>query len=129
MSIRRLVVGVLPVALMTLSAGWVSGQDYPNKPIRIVTASVGSGTDFTARQIAPGISGPRGQQVIVENRGSGLVQGEFLSKAPADGYGLVVTGGTFWIFPLLQKVPYDVANDFSPVSVISREVNLVVVHP
>src|SRR5262249_20136843 len=124
MSIWRFVAEML-LGVITLAATVAPAQEYPSKPIRIVTASAGSGPDFTTRQIAQGISTPLGQQVIVDNRGSGLVQAEFLSRAPADGYGLVVTGGTFWIFPLLQKAPYDVVNDFSPVSVISREVNLV----
>jgi len=117
------------VGLMVLGAGVVSGQDYPNKPIRIVTAVAGGGSDFTARLIAQGISGPLGQPVVVENRGSGVIQHEYLSRTPPDGYGLLVTGSSFWIFPLLHKVPYDVARDFSPISLLVREVLVVAVHP
>ena len=68
MLLSRFVVGMLSVGLVVLSAGVVSGQDYPNKVIRIVTAAAGGGSDFNARQIAQGISGPLGQSVIVENR-------------------------------------------------------------
>lgn len=67
----------------------VCGQDYPTKPIRIVTGGAGGGTDFTARLIAQGISGPLGQPVVVENRGAGIIPVEFVSKAPPDGYTLV----------------------------------------
>lgn len=45
----RFVVEMLSVGLMVLSAGVVSGQDFPNKSIRIVTAAVGGGNDFQAR--------------------------------------------------------------------------------
>ena len=84
-------IGGLSVSLMVLGAGAVSGQDYPNKPIRIVTAALGGGSDFAARLIAQGISGPLGQPVIVDNRG-GVVPGEIVAKAPPDGYTLLVAG-------------------------------------
>ena len=115
--------------LIVTTAGVVCGQDYPSKPIRIVTAAAGGGSDFMARQIAQGISGPLGQPVIVENRGSGIVLGEFLSKAPPDGYGFILTGSSFWVSTLLQKYPYDVLADFAPISQLVKEISVVVVHP
>ena len=124
----RFVVSVLSVGLMGSGAGVVSGQDYPNKPIRLITPAAGGGADFTARQIAQGISGPLGQPVIVENRGGALIQGELLSKTPPDGYGLVVSGSSLWVTPVLRKAPYD-ALDFSPITQIERSVYLIAVHP
>ena len=56
------------MSLFLMSAAVVSGQDYPGKPIRITTGSVGGGNDFAARQIAQGISGPLGQPVIVDKQ-------------------------------------------------------------
>jgi tripartite-type tricarboxylate transporter receptor subunit TctC len=121
---------MLSVGMMVLGAGVVSGQEYPNKPIRIVTTAPGGGGDFVSRIIAEGISGPLGQPVIVDNRATGLVASEFVSKAPPDGYTLTVAGGAFWILPLLlRKAPYDVVRDFSPISLLVREVNVVVVVP
>jgi len=46
-----------------------SGQDYPNKPVRMVTAAPGAAGDFVARLVALGLTDSWGQQVIVENRG------------------------------------------------------------
>src|SRR4051812_10590355 len=89
MHITRLVFASSSIALALWHSNAVQAQDYPSRPVRIVTAAVGGGSDFTARQIAQGISGPLGQPVVVENRGSGIIQGEFLAKAPPDGYGLV----------------------------------------
>src|SRR3972149_12273328 len=62
----RFVVWMFSIGVMIMGAGSVSGQDYPNKPIRIVTAAAGGSLDLTSRLIAPGISGPLGQQVIVD---------------------------------------------------------------
>ena len=108
--------------------GTVCGQDYPNKPIRIVTAAAGGGSDFTARQLAQGISGPLGQPVIVDNRPQGFIAVDVVSKAPSDGYTLTIQGASLWLSPLLRKVPYDVA-DFSPISLVVREVFVVAVNP
>ena len=44
--------------LVVLCPGLVSGQIFPDKPIRIVTSAAGGGNDFIARLIAQGISGP-----------------------------------------------------------------------
>ena len=129
MHITRIVLASSSIALASWCSHGVQAQDYPTRPVRIVTAAVGGGSDFTARQIAQGISGPLGQPVVVENRGSGIIQGEFLAKAPPDGYGLVVTGASFWIGQLLQKLPYDALNDFSPVALLVREVSVLAVHP
>ena len=104
-------------------------QDYPNKPIRIVTSAAGGGTDFVARQIAEGISGPLGQPVVIDNRAIGAIVGEVVSKAPADGYTLMVSGGGLWLAHLFRAVPYDAVRDFSPISLLVREVSVLAVHP
>ena len=72
------------IGLTTLAAGVAFGQDYPSKPIRIVTSVPGDASDFAARLIAQGISGPLGQQVIVDNR-AGIIGQELVIKAPPDG--------------------------------------------
>ena len=119
-------IGAIGVA--TLSGG-VSGQDYPNKPIRIVTGSAGGGSDFTTRQVAGALSASFGQSVIVDNRAGGSLAPEVAAKAPADGYTFYVGGTSFFLEPLLQKVPFDPIRDFSPVTQIEFSVNIVVVHP
>ncbi len=119
--------GKLLVGLL-LGAGVVCGQDYPSKPVRIITTSAGGGNDFVARLIGTGISGPLGQPVIVDNRPP-VNAAEAVSKAPPDGYTLFVQGASLWIRSLLVKMPYDPVKDFSPISLIVREVNIVVVHP
>jgi tripartite-type tricarboxylate transporter receptor subunit TctC len=129
MQILRIVISLFAMVVMIPGMSVVRGQDFPNKPVRLVTSTVGSGGDFTSRVIAPGMSGLLGHQVIVDNRGAGVIPPEFVSKAPPDGYTLLVIGGSVWIGPLLRKVPYDVVRDFAPISQVSRDVNVVAVHP
>ena len=123
----RFFVGMVSVGLII--AGAVSGQNYPNKPVRIVTTAAGSGGDFPSRIIAQGISGPLGQPVIIDNKSGGLFASETVAKAPADGHTLVVNGASLWISPLLRKVSYDPVGDFSPISLLVREVFIVALHP
>src|SRR4051812_39421295 len=87
----------------------VASQTYPAKPIRIVTGGVGSGEDVISRLIAQALTDKMGQQVIVDNRPSGVISGEIIALAPPDGYSLLFYGTSLWVVHLLrQKVPYEV---------------------
>ena len=124
------IVPAFSASVALLIAGTAGSQDYPNKPIRIVTSAPGGGADFVARFVAQGLGGRLGQQVIVDNRGSGIVVGEIVAKAPGDGYTLVVTGPTFWFAPFLyDRLSWDPVKDFAPVSLATSAPNILVVHP
>ena len=127
MLIRRYIAGIFSVNL--LGAVMVHGQDYPSKPIRIITGGATGTVGFTSRLIAQGISGPLGQQVVVDSRGSGVIIPEIVSKAPPDGYTLLVSGSALWLGPLMQTMPYDPVRDLSPISSVSRAPLLLVVTP
>jgi tripartite-type tricarboxylate transporter receptor subunit TctC len=114
--------------MMVLGANAAFGQNYPNKPVRIVTAGVGGGADVVARLLAPGLAGGLGQQAIVDNRGSGVIPGEIVSKAPPDGYTLLLYNNTLWVGPLIQNTPYDAVRDFAPITLATRAPNILVVH-
>ena len=118
------------VGLLAAGAGVASGQDYPNKPVRMVTAAPGAAGDFVARLVALGLTDSWGQQVIVENRGgSGVIPIEIVAKALPDGYTLLVFGTTLWLLPLIQKVSYNPIGDFSPITLAAVTPLLLVVHP
>ena len=121
--------GIRLACLVVGCAGVAGAEDFPNRPIRIVTSSAGGGSDATTRLIAQGIAGALSQPIIVENRPTGIIPGEIVSRAIPDGYTLFITGSNFWIGPLLRKAPYDPVQDFSPITLISMEVNVVAVHP
>jgi tripartite-type tricarboxylate transporter receptor subunit TctC len=105
-----------------------SGQAYPTRPVRIVTATPGGGNDYLARIVAPPLGTALGQQVIVDNRASRLVGG-IVARATPDGYTLVVGGGTMQFLPLMEKTDYDLLADFAPISQLERSPNVLVVHP
>lgn len=119
----------LLVCLVFLNSAIASGQDFPNKPIRIVTANAGGGDDYTSRTIAQALAVSLGQPVIVDNRSAAFIAADVVAKSPPDGYSLTVQGAGFWINALLRKVPYDVVSDFVPISLISRDVFVIAVHP
>jgi tripartite-type tricarboxylate transporter receptor subunit TctC len=117
------------IALVVSGPAWT--QTYPTKPLRIVTLGSGTTNDFMARLIAQPVSNSLGQQIIVENRaGSAIIPGQIVSKAAPDGYTLLYTAASTWLVTLLQKdVPYDPFKDFAPVTLTSRGINVLVVHP
>src|SRR5688572_22336436 len=122
------VAATLLVGLFALAAA-MHAQTYPAKPIRIVTVAPGGTPDLIARLISQGITGALGQPLVVDNR-VGFVGIEIVSKAPPDGYTLAVNGQNLWILPLLQSnLPYDPIRDFTPVSLVTRAPNVLVVHP
>lgn len=117
------------VVLASVGIGAACAQDFPTRPIRIVTASPGGGNDFLARIIAPALSGALGQNVLVDNRTSRLVAPVTKGATP-DGYTLAVGGGTMQFIPLLQEeAGYDILTDFAPISQLERSPNVLVVHP
>ena len=121
--------GMASATVIALATMAVSAQEYPNKPVRILTSAVGSNSDFHARLLAQGLAGPLGQQVIVDNRGGGVASTQRCAKSTPDGYTLLVDSNSVWLTSLLQKTLYDPVRDFSPVSLLSRSPYVLVVHP
>lgn len=109
--------------LAVLSSGTALAQDYPARPLRmIVPYPAGALTDTLARAIGDRLSSALKQPVVVENRpGAGtLVGAEFVAKAPADGYTLLMaTSTTLGISPAMYAKPaIDPVKDFAPVSLV-----------
>ena len=131
------VVTAISIGLMALGTGLASaqtapsgsGQIYPNKPIRIVTAPPGGGGDTVARLIAQNISISLGQPVVVDNRG-GVVSADIVAKARPDGYTLLSYGAEVWLRPFLQSnTPYDPVRDYAPITLSLSSPGILVVHP
>jgi tripartite-type tricarboxylate transporter receptor subunit TctC len=118
---------MLAMAAMAAGADAAYGQDFPIKPIRIITSAPGGSSDFTSRLIAQGLTDTLGQPVVVDNRGN--FGGEQLAKAPPDGYTLLVDGASLWIGPLIQKTSYEPLRDFAPVTIAVSAPSVIVVHP
>jgi len=116
--------------LITAIPDTARSQQYPAKPVRILTAQVGGGTDFVARLIAQGLTESFKQPVVVENRGGNVVlSAEAVAKSPPDGYTLLIYAATLWVAPLLAPLPYDAIRDFAPITLATEAPNMLVVHP
>ena len=127
MSIVRSVGTILAIGYACLGANAGLGQDYPNKPIRILAGAAGGAGDFGARVVAQGLTASWGQQAIVDNRNHVLE--DIVSKSSPDGYTLLVDGTSMWLTPLLQKMSYDPIKDFAPITILTTSPNIMVVHP
>ena len=121
------------LAIAGMAAGLACAQQYPTRSIRLVVpSSPGGGTDISARIIAPKMSEYLGQQVVVDNRpGAGtMIGGEIVSRAPPDGYTLLMGVSTLAINPAVyKKVPYDALRDLAPISQAVSLPNVIVSHP
>ncbi|MGZ5117978.1 MAG: Bug family tripartite tricarboxylate transporter substrate binding protein [Burkholderiales bacterium] len=126
----RIALPICLLALLTPGAHAATAQNFPTRPIRIVTSEIGGGLDFLARLVAQGLTPNLGQQVIIDNRPSGVFTGSIVSKASPDGYTLLCNGSSFWLLPFLQSnVPYDPVKDFSPITLATSSPLMLVVHP
>jgi tripartite-type tricarboxylate transporter receptor subunit TctC len=99
-----------------------TAQPYPSRPVTlIVPFAAGGNTDSIARLLAQRFTEKLGHQFVVENRpgAAGAIAGEFVARAPADGYTLFVSALTqIAIVPLVNKTRYDPIRDFAPISLI-----------
>ena len=120
--------GSVLFSVALLCMGQVAAQDFPTRPIRVISSVPGSSGDNVIRMIAPRISGPLGQQVIIDNRPSATTA-ETLVKSPPDGYTLLIDATSLWIGPLLQEMPYDPVRDLTPISTSDRSPSCLTVNP
>src|SRR5215831_86285 len=121
---------LLPLAVAAVaSAGFASAQSYPTKPVRMVTAEVGAAGDFATRVLAQALSANLGQNVIVDNRPSGVIPCDVVAKAAPDGYTLLHFTNSTWTAPLMQRAPYDPVRDLAPVALTVKSSSVLVVHP
>ena len=110
----------------------VLAQTYPTKPVKLVVAyAAGGGVDTVARALAQELSGGLGQPVVVENRpgANSLIGTDHVAKSPADGYTLLITLVSHYALPFLAKnVPYDTVRDFTPITIVAKAPQAVVVN-
>src|SRR5262249_4747444 len=115
------------------AVGPVRSEEWPQRPVKIVVPfAAGGNADETARLVAFRLSEAFGQQVLVENGpgATGAIAGEFVARAPADGYTLLFASLPLMaIMPAMTKAPFDPVKDFVPVSAIATNPVILVAHP
>lgn len=106
-------------ATLGFAPQWAAAQQFPTKPVRIITPfPVGGGPDGVARIVADKLSKSWGQSVVVENRpgGNGFIAIDAFKRGAKDGHDLIVLDNVHLAaYPsLFKKLPYDPAKDFDP---------------
>jgi tripartite-type tricarboxylate transporter receptor subunit TctC len=127
---------ILATALMivALSAGEVSAQQFPSRPIKVlVSIPPGGAPDLAARLLAQRLTETIGQAVYVENRpgANGNLAGEALANAAPDGYTLMLAGDSMVVINphIYAKMPFDTLKDIIPVSSIASNQFFLSVNP
>ena len=120
-------------------AGWCAllpsrvWAQYPEKPLRwILTQPPGGANDILVRPIAQRLTDTLRQPVLVDNRSGagGNIGAELAAKSPRDGYTLVTLSITHAVSATLYaKLNYDLLKDFSAVTLLATNPNVLVVHP
>jgi tripartite-type tricarboxylate transporter receptor subunit TctC len=128
MKTARTLLAALTLSLMPLAA---TAQDFPSKPIRlIVPFPAGGPNDIIARVVGQRMSELIKQPVVIDNRGGqgGVLGTDAVAKAAPDGYTIgIVSASSLVINPTLERVPYDVAKDFAPVTLVTTVPEMLVV--
>ena len=121
--------------LLGLAAGAqaLAQQDYPSRPIRLITpAAQGGTTDLLARVFGARLAEVFKQQVVVDNRASasGVIAGELTANAPPDGYTLLLAYHQHTINAALNpKLPYHPVTSFTPITQLTSAGLMLVVNP
>ncbi|MEJ8850359.1 tripartite tricarboxylate transporter substrate binding protein [Variovorax rhizosphaerae] len=128
---RNLVLGALASAALLACGSALAA--FPEKAITIVVpTAAGGANDAMARVIGQAMSVALKQPVIVDNKAgaNGAIASEFVMRAPADGYTLMLGYiATHAMNPALQKLRYDPVKDFEPVGMVGSSATLMVVSP
>ncbi|MSQ71318.1 MAG: tripartite tricarboxylate transporter substrate binding protein [Betaproteobacteria bacterium] len=119
---RRRVRPRLAAALLAIFAsGAPLAQDYPNRPIRMITPTGAGGvSDGLSRMVAQGLSELLRQPMVVENRAGAMTQigNEYVSRAAPDGYTILWGAVDMTMLPVLRKsaANFDAVRDLSPIA-------------
>jgi len=112
---------VFAAAVLSLAASALHADNFPSKPITIITAfGPGSASDTIARVVGQPLGIALKQSIIVEARpgASGAISAMYVARAPADGYTmLLTTNSPHSAAPFLMKnIAYDPVKDFTPIT-------------
>jgi tripartite-type tricarboxylate transporter receptor subunit TctC len=127
-----LLLGCAATTLLPMRAAF--SEDYPTRPVTLVTAfTPGGPSDILARIVGQKLSELLHQPFVVDGRpgGGGNIAAEFVAHATPDGYTLLMGNNSILAtnMSLYKKLGYDAQQDFSPISLIGSQPNILVVPP
>jgi len=110
-----------------------AAETYPARTVRIVVPyAAGGGVDIVTRSVGQKLADYLGQSVLTENRpgGNANIASEYVAKAPADGYVLLMASpANATNASLFSRLPYDLLRDFAPVIQVGYAPLVLAVHP
>jgi tripartite-type tricarboxylate transporter receptor subunit TctC len=133
-SLHRRSIAATALALLLLASASVPAQDYPSRPLRMVTPIAAGGmTDVVSRVVGARLAERLGQPVVIENRAGagGGIGTEVVARAAPDGYTLLFAyPGPIVVNPsLLKSLSYDPERDLEAVSLLGTYPMVLAVHP
>ena len=118
---------------MASSALLARAQAWPARPLRLVVPfAPGGSSEIVARAVAGEMSRTIGQNVFVDNKpgAAGNIAMQEVASSTDDHTLILGHIGTLAVNPyIFDKLPYDAARDFVPVTLVSKVPSLYVVHP
>lgn len=121
---RKHFVRTLLVTALLGASTVAMAQAWPARTVKMIIPFPPGGTlDTVGRMLAQKLTEQTGQSFMIENKpgGQGMIGGDAVAKAPADGYTLLFNASTFTTAPMTVKAPpYDVARDFVPVALVAK---------
>jgi tripartite-type tricarboxylate transporter receptor subunit TctC len=125
---------VLVAAATALFSAALYAEDYPARPITMVSVfGAGSASDTLCRIIADKLGPALGQPIVVEDRpgADGVVAANYVHHQTPDGYTLLMaTNSPLSADPFLHKdVNYDPVKDFAPITRVGSFTLMLVVNP
>lgn len=131
---RTLMIASAALAALNPAHAQTPGEAPPHaKQVRLITTyPPGGASDIMGRIIAQKLGEIWGQTVIVENKAgaNGSIGLDYAARQPADGSSFVIGNmGPVSINPLITKVPYVIARDFLPISMVAISPTVLVIYP
>ena len=133
----RVVFAALAAALTFFSATILpsrsaSALDYPTRPVRVIIPfTAGGAPDVLMRMVGQALSEKWGQGVVIENRAGGntTIGAVAAARSAPDGYTLFAPMDTTMVMNALvtPNLPYDPLKDFAPITLLTKNMSLVVV--
>ena len=119
--LMRIIINILSILLLTVSA---LADEYPNKTVTVITPShAGNSTDVLTRIVADGLRKKFNNPFVVLNRpgASGTLGTREVVRSTKDGYTLLISSSSLTsALASLKTIPYNVANDITPISLIAE---------
>ena len=130
---RLFVLHVVAALVATMVASAAAAQDYPARPIRVITnTSAGGLSDIFARAVGEDIRKDWGQPLIVDNRpgGSQNVGTRACSDSTGDGYTICILNADSIVYNqfLFKHIPFDPENGTVPVTNLYHLIQTLVIN-